>query len=98
MSGIHTSTEHCNDNPPWIEPEFTPYPVAHSDLLAAAFDGEDPEFTAVAILADQRSCLFPKDLLTILSEAAFCGLVPSDDEWKRMASAARYLLREVPHA
>ena len=98
MSGIHTSSGDCNSDPQDTPPELTIYPVAHADLLAAAFDGEDPEFTAVAILADPRSSLFPKDLLTVLSEAAFCGLIPDDDQWKRMGSAVRMLLREVPHA
>lgn len=98
MSGIHTSSVDCNSDPQDTPPELTPYPVAHADLLAAAYDGEDPEFTAVAILADPRSCLFPKDLLMVLSEAGFCGVVPDADQWKRMGSAVRYLLQEVPRA
>lgn len=98
MQGIHTSSGDCNGNPQDVPPELTVYPVANADLLAAAFDGKDPEFTAVTILADPRSYLFPKDLLTVLSEAAFCGLIPTDDQWKRMGSAVSYLLREVPHA
>lgn len=92
MSHIHKTGADCNSNPQDVGEEFTVYPIAIADVLAAALDGGDADVAARAILAHPRSVLFPKAFLLELGEIVICGVVPEADAEQRIRSAANVLL------